>query len=83
MQLLKILVIVPVSELRTGKEKGVSELQTGREKGVSKQGTGREYESQILDQKRKWVSNIGPEKKMGFKYWTGNLGHQLKENMSI
>ena len=53
MQFLKILVIVPVSELRTGKEKGVSELQTGREKGVSKQGTGREYEFQILDQKRK------------------------------
>ena len=83
MQFLKILVIVPVSELVTGKEKGVSELQTGREKVVSKQGAGREYESQILDQKRIWVSNIGPEKKMGFKYWTGNLGHQLKENMSI
>ena len=75
--------IVPVSELGTGKEKGVSELQTGREKGVSKQGTRREYKVPILDQKRKCVSNIGPEKKMGFKYWTGNLGHQLKENMSI
>ena len=83
MEFLTILVIVPVSKLRTGKEKVVSELQPGREKGFLKEGTGRENESQILENKRKWISNNGLEKKMGLKYWTGNLGNQLKENMRI
>ena len=51
------MVIVPVSEFVTGKEKGVSGLQTRKGNVGFKNWTGRENE------------NSGPEKRMGFKYF--------------